>query len=245
MGVAGACRRQELISMTVDDIQDLGSTILVKIPFTKNKCERVFTINSTGNTSTSYDPIDMFRRYVAFRPKDIKHNRLFIFYKNFKCTVQPIGLHTMGKIPAKIAQYLGLEDSALYTGHCFRRCSATFLADSGANLTTIKRHGGWKSSSVAEGYLEDSIENKKRISTKIFSRECLQKSSSVMTDIRNVETSKNVNVITEKSCTSRDIMLPLTGVSQITNNEIADATTSGMNINNCSNFNIHIHVSKN
>lgn len=36
-----------------------------------------------------------------------------------------------------------------------------------ASLTTLKRHGGWKSSTVAERYIEDSVENKKKISAPI------------------------------------------------------------------------------
>ena len=51
---------------------------------------------------------------------------------------------------------------------CLRRTSATFLVDSGGDITTLKRHGGWKSSSVAEGYIEESIENKKRSPEKYY-----------------------------------------------------------------------------
>jgi hypothetical protein len=54
-----------------------------------------------------------------------------------------------------------------YTGHTFRRTSATLLADSGADLLTLKRHGGWKSNTVAEGYVEDSVCQKKRIGQQI------------------------------------------------------------------------------
>jgi hypothetical protein len=41
------------------------------------------------------------------------------------------------------------------------------LADSGADLLTLKRHGGWKSNTVAEGYVEDSVCQKKRIGQQI------------------------------------------------------------------------------
>jgi integrase len=44
-----------------------------------------------------------------------------------------------------------------YTGHSLRRTSATLLVDEGGDLTTLKRHGGWRSSFVAEGYIEESI----------------------------------------------------------------------------------------
>jgi len=45
------------------------------------------------------------------------------------------------------------------------------LADSGADLLTVKRHGGWKSNSVAEGYIYTSKENKKNVAKKIFGAE--------------------------------------------------------------------------
>ena len=62
-----------------------------------------------------------------------------------------------------IATFLNLDNPKLYTEHSFRWTSATLLADSGANITTLKRHGGWKSDSVAEGYIEESVGNKAKI----------------------------------------------------------------------------------
>jgi integrase len=56
------------------------------------------------------------------------------------------------------------------TGHSFRRSSATLLADSGADVTVVKRHGGWRSNSVVEGYIEDSLNNKIEISRKIINQ---------------------------------------------------------------------------
>lgn len=50
----------------------------------------------------------------------------------------------------------------LLIGHSFRRTSATFLAAAGGDILTIKRHGGWRSSTVAESYVESSLSTKKR-----------------------------------------------------------------------------------
>jgi integrase len=77
-------------------------------------------------------------------------------------------INTIGNLPKMIAKHIGLPNCVLFTGHCFRRTSATWLADSGADIMKIKRHGGWKSNSVAEGYVEDSLENKKKIATDIL-----------------------------------------------------------------------------
>jgi len=67
-----------------------------------------------------------------------------------------VGIHSFGSMPSKIAIFLKLENPTQYTGHCFRRSSATVLAGHGADITTLKRHGGWKSTTVAEGYIEHS-----------------------------------------------------------------------------------------
>ncbi|KAJ8921612.1 hypothetical protein NQ315_010521 [Exocentrus adspersus] len=50
----------------------------------------------------------------------------------------------------------------------FVRTSASLLADSGASIDVWKRHGGWKSASVAEGYIENSINTKKIVADSIF-----------------------------------------------------------------------------
>ena len=71
-------------------------------------------------------------------------------------------------IPRDIATFLKLEEPERYTGHSFRRSSASWLADGGADKDTIMRHGGWKSATVAEGYVETSEGNKKQIAAQIF-----------------------------------------------------------------------------
>lgn len=52
---------------------------------------------------------------------------------------------------------MNLPDTAQYMGHCFRRTSASILANTGANQERIRRHGNWRSDKVANGYVEDSI----------------------------------------------------------------------------------------
>ncbi|XP_045470783.1 uncharacterized protein LOC123678054 [Harmonia axyridis] len=165
MGVAGGCRIGELVTMTVDDVEDRGSVLVIQIPDTKTYKKRVFTVvNGTNKVAA----LDIFRKYRNLRPSKVDHKRLFINYKNEKCTVQPVGVNTFSKMPVTIAKYLGLSDAEQYTGHSFRRSSATLLANSGADLTVLKRHGGWRSSSVAEGYIEDSLQNKINISEQIL-----------------------------------------------------------------------------
>lgn len=173
MGIAGACRRDELVKMTVDDIEDKDSVLIVKVPDSKTRQSRIFTVTDNKDTPVKY--LSLYRKYIALRPKnDDTPRRLFLRYNNGKCTTQVTGMNIIGKIPKDIAQYLKLPDCNLYTGHCFRRTSATLLVNGGGDIIQLKRHGGWKSSNVAEGYIEDCINNKIVTSHKILSKTSMQ-----------------------------------------------------------------------
>lgn len=163
-GIYGALRREEQANISVNDIEDRGSVLVVTIPKTKTNKKRVFTIVDDDLISA----LAIYKKYAALRPETVPHNRFFLQYRKGACTVQPVGKNTFGGIPKTIATYLQLPEPGRYTGHSFRRTSATLLADSGADITSIKRHGGWRSTSVAEGYLEDSIEAKNKISRSLL-----------------------------------------------------------------------------
>lgn len=158
-GVFGACRRQELHDLCFNDVKVEGSVLVVRIAQTKNYKPRTFTIVPDGVVNC----VALYEKYVALRPKNVKCKNLFIYYKGG----QPVDINSFGKFPMEIAKFLKLPNPSLYTGHCFRRSSATILSNSGATLTEVKRLGGWKSSSVAESYIEECIESKIRIAKKI------------------------------------------------------------------------------
>ncbi|XP_074025424.1 uncharacterized protein [Leptinotarsa decemlineata] len=145
MGYFGGCRSQELLNLKISDIEDRDSVIVVNVPESKTGVSKKFTVVD----EKGFSALPLLRLYMSLRPKDIER---------FFCTSQLIGKNMFGKIPSKIAMYLGLPNSSSYTGHCLRRTSATALANAGATMTNLKKHGGWKISTVAEGYLEDSIE---------------------------------------------------------------------------------------
>ncbi|KAJ8980455.1 hypothetical protein NQ317_007651 [Molorchus minor] len=119
MCILGACHREELCQMSLNNIEDLGNTLVVNIPDIKTRVSRTFSI-----ITETY--IDLYRKSVSL------------------------------------------------------------LADSGSNLCTIKRHGGWKSMSVAEGYLEDSLENKKRIACYILPNNCPSSNNSEIEHINSI-----------------------------------------------------------
>lgn len=141
-GVTGACRGGEFVKIQAKDVEVQGNLIIVRIPKTKTDVPRSFAIEG--------ELARIVKKYIELRPPTAK-DRFFVHYRNGKCSTQFIGKHMFEKMPKEIAKYLNLEDSELYTGHSFRRTSATLYVDAGADLTMLKRHGAWKSSTVAEG----------------------------------------------------------------------------------------------
>ncbi|XP_057658845.1 uncharacterized protein LOC130895521 [Diorhabda carinulata] len=122
-GIAGG-RSRELTDLKVDDIQDLGTSLLVIIRESDSHIKRSYNIfNDKG---WPIDFLDIFRKYASLRPKNIEHRRFFIYYDQGKCSRQVVGKNTFGQLPKKIANFLNLPDPGAYTGHCFRYCSASF-----------------------------------------------------------------------------------------------------------------------
>lgn len=172
--------------MTIDDIEDKDSVFIVKIPDCKTRVQRVFTIT---NDQPSVDLFQLIRKYRELRPSNFGSSNFFIKYLAGKCMKQNVGINTIGKIPKLIAEYLKLPQPEEFTGHCFRRTSATLLANAGGSITLLKRHGGWKSATVAEGYIADSITSKNDVANKIFSDKTFNNEN-----IATPSTSRELNV---------------------------------------------------
>ncbi|KAJ8918170.1 hypothetical protein NQ315_014036 [Exocentrus adspersus] len=133
-GIFGCCRCDELLSLAMNDVEDMGKYVIVTLRQTKNLTTRRFTITDDG---------------CSFQP--CTHG---------KCISLNAGHHTIGAVPKQIAKFLGLKEPELYTGHCFRRTGATMVVDAGGDILSLKREGGWKLSEIAMSYVDDSINNK-------------------------------------------------------------------------------------
>lgn len=231
MGVSGACRCCELTNLKINDVEDRGAHLLVSIPDTNTGGSRKFTIMEEG---FSINTVETCRKYMSLRPKKLSNDRFFLRYTNQKCTSQPVGINTLSKVPSRVASFLNLANAEAYSGHCMRRTSTTLLANKGADLTTIKRHGGWRSSAIAESYIEDSISNKLDIARKIqgtpgTSRSLQEETSIVSTDLSKTSTS------TMRSETDDNYKLVING------NEVKyDKTKKEMSIN----INVNVNINK-
>lgn len=170
---------------------------MVDIKDTKTHVPRQFVI--TEGSVAGCNLLGIVRQYISLRKP---HNRFFLGYRNGQCFTQPVGINTIGSIPKKIAIFLSLPIPESYTGHCFRRSSATLLAEAGADLSVLMRHAGWKSPTVAEGYVEASVANKCKIAKQILGDiTCKQ---NVLTDIAC--TSSQVTIVKKTTALTQQLV---------------------------------------
>ncbi|KAJ8680717.1 hypothetical protein QAD02_016504 [Eretmocerus hayati] len=80
------------------------------------------------------------------------------------CCRKTAGDTTIGSVPKKVAEYLGLSQPERYTSHSIRRSSATAYAETGCNDVELMRHGRWQSLKCASGYVEDTKFGKHKVS---------------------------------------------------------------------------------
>ncbi|KAJ8963594.1 hypothetical protein NQ317_012696 [Molorchus minor] len=121
--------------MKISDLDILENRIIIVIPVTKTYSSRTFVI-------TKSEWINIIKQYCDLH--------FFLQIRFGKITRQPFGHNAIGSFPKKIATYLKLENVNRFTGHCFRRTSATLLANTGGDILQLKKLGGWKSNTVAE-----------------------------------------------------------------------------------------------
>jgi hypothetical protein len=171
--------------------------------------------------------------------------RLFLKYNNGKCVNQHVGINKILEIPSLIAKWLGKEFFEGYTGHCFRRTSATLLVNARGNMTSFKRHGGWKATAIAESYIEEK-KNKIDISNKISN--CQPSNSQGGQAISNCQPSTSHESMADeisdyRLCTSGETKDSCDEVCEKTlGNNSSVKSSSGINVgNNCSNCTINFY----
>ena len=193
VGISGACRSDELMKMKIPDINFLKEKVSIDIPDTKTHKSRSFLI-----TDASW--IKILQEYLNLR-KNIENNRFLMQYRYGKLTNQPFGHNSISQFPKKIATFLKLPQPERFTGHSFRRTAATLLVNSGGDVLQLKRLGGWKSSTVAEGYVDVSLDNQsktaKMLSNPSSSYTSINKVPSVSVNMHDtIDTNQEINVST-------------------------------------------------
>jgi hypothetical protein len=139
-----------------------------------------------------------------------------------------------------------LKNPEEYTGHTFRRSSATLLAESGADTSILKRLGGWKSTNVAEGYVDASIQNKKKIAQMILGKDNTTSKAFSFKKLKTHDATSSSGQIPEKNnYLSVDSYHEMSAVSS--NNQISDelnlssSLTEGFYISHLHNCTVNIY----
>ena len=157
VGVYGGMRISEIIALNFEDVKyDQGKYEVII------KCSKAdpqgkghsFLINPQPENTIC--PCHWISKYINCF--EVKTGRFLRKILNSGKLSLPVGINTVAKYPKIVADFCGLEGS--FTGHAMRRSSATILADSGASIVQLKRFGRWKSSSVAEEYVDESSKSK-------------------------------------------------------------------------------------
>lgn len=156
LGIFGCMRGCELVKLRIQDEIEQGNLFQIWIIDSKSPDDRYFTIHGPS--------CNVLKKYIRLRPADIERERFLLSYYNGRCTNQVIGKDKFEKMPFRIAEFSGLPDAERYTGHSFRRSSASLFANTGAGIDAVMNLGGWKSAKVAKGYIENPLAYKNRTS---------------------------------------------------------------------------------
>lgn len=154
-GYYGGLRSCELVALCWEDINFAQEGILVRIVRSKTDQAGVGATKLLPKlTEEALCPVFYYTKYKEHFSE--LTGRLFRQFQLGKFIKSPFGKNMIAAVPREIALFLGLESPNLYTGHALRVTSATTLADQGADIVELKRHGRWASSSIAEGYVRES-----------------------------------------------------------------------------------------
>lgn len=184
LGLSGALRKCEIYNMKFGEVKQLQGTFLISIPRSKTNTTGSFAVTSPTD---SENPLNYYTYLERYHKKRVAlggaRDTPYLMQLRFgKCTRQRVGDHSIGNVPKIVATFLELEDPKRFTGHSFRRSSATALAESGADILTIQRHGRWQSSTVAQRYMSESVTHRVGVAQRIcYDEEPSRAQSSKMT----------------------------------------------------------------
>ena len=105
---------------------------------------------------------------------------------------QPMGIHLIRNVAKDVATELGLDNPSSFTGHCWRRSSATQAAGAGATSTDLKRTYGWKQDTTAMRYLDSTMDQSVKVAKMLTENNTNSARSKV-----NVEENKQVQANTK------------------------------------------------
>ena len=178
-GFYGGLRSSEIVVLCWTDVCFAEEGVLITIR--KSKTDQA-GVGATKLLPKLPDdalcPVFYYKKYKE-EVKDLT-GRLFKQYHNGKFINLPVGKQLVSDTPKHIALFLGLDNPHGYTGHALRVSSATVLADQGADILELKRHGRWASSAIAEEYVRESKHARLETASKLANTKLTLQSTNYM-----------------------------------------------------------------
>lgn len=168
IGVHCALRISELAYLDFEDVRVDGPNYVIHIG--KSKTDQAGVGHDFIIAPSVLEDVCPCRHISSYIELfDCRSGRFFKrIGNNGKPCAQAVGVNKIAKFPQTIADFLGVNGN--FTGHTFRRSSATILADHGASVMQLKRLGRWRSSTVAESYVDSGKKAKTEASMIINGR---------------------------------------------------------------------------
>lgn len=157
VGWMAALRASELVALDWSDVVDAENGIELHIRESKTNKTGDAEIIALPLLSNRYHLICPVRNLRSICP--VPNTQLYKDWPIFTSdidTAEPTRLsqRSVSRIIERSAELARLEGR--FSSHCLRRGFATFAASKGISELQIMRHGRWKSSAVAAGYVERS-----------------------------------------------------------------------------------------
>lgn len=164
LGWIGALRASEIVAIDWADLIEVteglevriresktnktGEAEIVAIPYLRNELQSVCAIRNLlallPKASEVEDPFGWFDR--------LKAGNVPVFTKTGEMTADRMSERTIERALERACKLAGINKR--FTSHSLRRGFATHAAHRGITMIALKAHGRWKSSAVAEKYIE-------------------------------------------------------------------------------------------
>lgn len=155
LGWMGALRSSEIVALQWQDITQVSAGIEVTINQSKTNKENDSEIIAIPLLSDKYRHACAVRNLLATIASEkhsiIGRSNAPIFPSPIDNS-KPISTRKIDRAIKHAAQLAGINQ--VYTTHSLRRGWATFAASQGVSQTALMRHGRWKSSAIAQGYVD-------------------------------------------------------------------------------------------
>lgn len=165
IGSFAGLRSGELHDLLFSDIEIRDKALKITVRHSKTDQEQQGTyILIPSFEDPLLDPVKTFLRYSDVVPEK---DHLFLQYHGGKYVRQAIGKNSFTPIIRNMAKLLMIQNWEAYRTHSLRSTMATILADAEGTEQEIKRHGRWKSATVASEYVRSSDLGEQKVSEKL------------------------------------------------------------------------------